>query len=101
MKFDAFKSQKLVNVINSPHIPNYGATIRFSDSKHNTIASILYLPIVYLLNIGIEDIDHFFLHEARHAIELGDDCIGVASTKYNLINEVRNEKNALKDLEKL
>ena len=44
----------------SEQFPNYGLTIRCFDPKCDAGANILYLPIVYLLDIGIEDLNLLF-----------------------------------------
>jgi len=68
----------------------------------NKSARICYFPVIRLLGIG--NVDGMFYHENRHVIESSQIGSGLSprkNCKYNIIDEIRTEKNALRDKESL
>lgn len=63
---------------------------------------ICYVPVIRLLESG--NLDASLLHENRHAVEVSENCAGIGISplkKYILLNEVRNEMNAILDRENM
>lgn len=59
---------------------------------------ICYFPIIENTTVG--NLDGLFFHENRHAIEMGDGYSGLndfSNKRYCTINEIRTEKNAIRD----
>ena len=62
----------------------------------------MFLPIIS--NLKYEDVDKVFLHELRHVVEASPNGFGLyqyRSKKYDRINEIHTEKNALLDSDAL
>ena len=89
------------NIINILSLDSSGATGRLVSSG-GARYSFVYLPVIERLKY--QALDNIIFHELRHVVELGDLSIGISTNignHYELINEIRTEKNALRDLEAL
>ena len=77
------------------------ANFRLDDNRRAT-TSIVYYPIMN--NIHFKSIDRMFFHENRHIVEATKRCVGLNThigNNYQLINEIRTEKHAIEDAERL
>ena len=89
------------NIINILSLDSSGATGRLVSSG-GTRYSFVYLPVIERLKY--QALDNIIFHELRHVVELGDLSTGLSTNignHYDLFNELRTEKNALRDLEAL
>ncbi len=101
-KFGLLPTSEILSILKSATYPNLATTTQILSNTDDNIGSILYFPLVSLLEIG--DIDHNFFHELRHAIETGDKGCGLKQMHggpYRLIDEVHTEENAVNDLRRL
>lgn len=63
---------------------------------------ICYVPVIRLFESG--NLDASLLHENRHVVEVSENCSGIGISplkRYILLNEVRNEMNAILDRENM
>jgi len=100
-KFGNLSIFDILETIKSANLPSLATSTQIL-SKDENAGSILYFPLVCLLDIG--DIDHTFFHEHRHVIETGSNGCGLKTKHggvYSLINEVHTEVDSLHDLAKL
>ena len=71
----------------------------FEGLNHNFV----YLPLIENLDYGL--LDHILHHENRHVIESDYNTVGLHvtsdNTRYYLLNEIRTERKAIKDSERL
>lgn len=70
------------------------------DSRGCARARILYFPL--LEHYSVMSLDRIFYHENRHVVESNPYSSGLHShvgSSYQLLNEIRTEKNALDDLD--
>ncbi|MBQ6323509.1 MAG: hypothetical protein IJI22_01615 [Bacilli bacterium] len=96
-----FNEISVDNIINILSLDSSGATGRIVSSG-GVRYSFVYLPVIERLKY--QALDNIIFHELRHVVELGDLTAGLSvdvGDQYELINELRTEKNALRDLEAL
>jgi len=77
------------------------ASTTIEDDKNN-FRTIMMFPL--MSNYGKTNLDHVLFHELRHVVETGNRSCGfykLKNGKYQMINEIHTEKNALLDLERL
>lgn len=101
-KFGRLSTFEILSIFQSATYPNLATTTQVLSNTDENVGSILYFPLVSLLDVG--DIDHNFFHELRHAVETGDNGCGlkiIHDELYRLINEVHTEENAVNDLSRL
>lgn len=72
------------------------------DKKTGKLHQILHCPIFSIANISPDTIDQIFLHENRHLVESQYKIIDYyLANRYIVFTEIRTEKNAINDLEKI
>lgn len=74
------------------------ASTSIVKDKSGRTRTICFLPIMG--NMPHASIDRMVLHELRHVVEAGDNHIGIENLQkpvYGLLNEIRTQKNALRD----
>ena len=72
------------------------------EENNKEIRTVMMLPLIH--NFGKSSIDHILLHELRHVVETGNKSCGFYALKhgrYQMINEIHTEKDALADAAKL
>ena len=66
--------------------------------EDNSYKYLIYFPIIDRLSLS--SLDRIIFHEMRHVIEGCDTSTGISdrfSNKYDILNEIRTEKNAIND----
>ena len=74
------------------------ATTSIIIDNDNNKKTICYMPLIH--NVEKSSLDKILLHELRHVIETNDESIGISrisNQQYDTLNEIRTDKNALKD----
>ena len=92
------------NIQSLVQIHTYPASCSYFYTPGPNIMRLVYVPLIKIFEEGYS-VDAFFLHENRHCIETGLKGIGLekldTSFPYHILNEIRTEKHALEDLNRL
>lgn len=81
---------------------NGGGSSNLIDTGKKEKLRICYFPL--LSNTERGNLDGMFFHENRHVIEMTDLFAGIqcfSNGRYSLLNEIRTEKNAIRDKKQL
>ena len=82
------------------YTPNSGVTSILFHRRKNAV--ICRVPLIE--RIPLESLDQLVFHENRHVVEMDGIYCGLDSVldkKYSMINEIRTEKNAINDVQRL
>ena len=88
-------TEEIIKIINNEVV---ATTNIFTDKK---ISKVVYLPLITRMKYN--SLDRFFYHENRHVIEsskYNNGLYNFKNNRYQLINEIRTEINAISDSKK-
>jgi len=94
-KYKTLKPEQLAEIIFQEVFPAITCVV---ENKQKTTQTICFVPLIR--HIKLPSLDRMFLHEARHVIEtdgIRSGFVVFPDMTYNGINEVRTERNAIRD----
>lgn len=94
-KYKTIKPEQLAEIMFQEVFPAITCVVENKQQKPQTVC---FVPLIR--HVKIPSLDRMFLHEARHVIEtdgIRSGFVVFPDMTYNGINEVRTEKNAIRD----
>ena len=91
--------------INLAHIlldNSVSANTSIIKDENNELKTVCYVPLIS--NINNSSLDRILMHELRHVSEINEKSVGISTffkKKYDTLNEIRTEKNAIYDLSRM
>ncbi|MBP5678316.1 MAG: hypothetical protein J6X28_00615 [Bacilli bacterium] len=98
-KYPMLSVEQLAEILYQENFSAITGTVVDKEGKKRCIC---YVPIMRYQ--GVVSLDRMVLHELRHVVETGENQIGLEENqnpRYSLLNEVRTDRNAIKDEKRL